>query len=99
MRICLQTFSFQFAEQVLNSKLAIKQEIESVLADSRIDVIQLSRPRVNELLGETFPAKSWERQPAVFDESDDPSAKMDFVKERVGIEVAGHSWKPFTNDV
>lgn len=92
MKIRLQTFSFRFAEQVLNSKLAIKQEIESVLTDPRIDVTQLSRPRFNELLDEAFPAKGWERQPAVFDEPSDPSAKMDFLKERVGIEVEfGHA--------
>ena len=92
MRIRLQTFSFRFAEQVLNSKLAIKQEIESVLTDPRIDVAQLSRPKLNELLDEAFPAKGWERQPAVFDEPGDPSAKMDFLKERVGIEVEfGHA--------
>ena len=92
MKIRLQTFSFRFAEQVLNSKLAIKQEIESVLTNPRIDVTQLSRPRFNELLDEAFPAKGWERQPAVFDEPGDPSAKMDFLKERVGIEVEfGHS--------
>jgi hypothetical protein len=30
MRTRLQTFWFRFAEQVLNSKLAIKQEIETV---------------------------------------------------------------------
>jgi len=92
MRIRLQTFSFRFAEQVLNSKLAIKQEIESVLTDPRIDVAQLSRPKFNDLLDEAFPAKGWERQPAVFDEPGDPSAKMDFLKERVGIEVEfGHA--------
>jgi hypothetical protein len=92
MKIRLQTFSFRFAEQVLNSKLAIKQEIESVLTDPRIDVTQLSRPRFNEVLDEAFPAKGWERQPAVFDEPGDPSAKMDFLKERVGIEVEfGHA--------
>ncbi len=30
MKIRLQKFSFRFAEQVLNSKLALKQEIESI---------------------------------------------------------------------
>ena len=75
-----------------NSKLAIKQEIESVLTDPRINVAQLSRPKFNELLDKAFPAKGWERQPAVFDEPGDPSAKMDFLKERVGIEVEfGHA--------
>jgi len=92
MRVRLRAFSFRFAEQVLNSKLAIKQEIEAVLTDPRIDLSQLSRPRFNEVLDEYFPAKGWERQPAVFDEPGDPSAKMDFLKERVGIEVEfGHA--------
>ncbi len=92
MKLRLQTFSFRFAEQVLNSKLAIKQEIESVLLDPDIDLAVLSRPRFNEILDELFPAKGWERQPAVFDEPGDPSAKMDFLKDRVGMEVEfGHS--------
>ena len=34
----------------------------------------------------------WESQPTVFDEPSDPSAKMDFLKERIGIEVEfGHA--------
>jgi hypothetical protein len=32
-------------------------------------------------------AKGWADQPNVFTEEDDPGAKMDFLKERVGIEV------------
>jgi hypothetical protein len=92
MRIRIQTFSFRFAEQVLNSKLAIKQEIEAVLSNSTVDVAELSRPRFNQILEEAFRARGWETQPAVFDEPGDPSAKMDFLKERVGIEVEfGHA--------
>jgi hypothetical protein len=34
----------------------------------------------------------WESQPPVFNEPNDPSAKMDFLKERIGVEVAfGHA--------
>lgn len=92
MKIRLQTFSFRFAEQVLNSKLAIKQEIESVFADPRIDIRTLSRPGFNKCLDALYLEKGWERQPPVFDEPGDPSAKMDFLKERVGIEVEfGHA--------
>ena len=92
MRIRLQTFSFRFAEQVLNSKLAIKQEIESILLDTSIKLQDLSRPKFNEVLDDLFSAKGWTSQPAVFDETGDPAAKMDFLKERVGIEVEfGHS--------
>jgi len=92
MKISLHTFSYRFAEQVLNSKLIIKQEIENILTNPLIDLSQLSRPNFNKILDEYFPAKGWSRQPAVFDEPGDPTAKMDFLKERVGIEVEfGHA--------
>jgi hypothetical protein len=91
MKLGLQKFSYRFAEQVLNSRLAIKQEIEHILLDPNIDVSELSRPYFNEILRESFQAKGWEDQPAVFDEPSDPSARMDFLKERVGVEVGfGH---------
>lgn len=90
--IRLQKFSYRFAVQVLNSKLALKQEIEDVLMDSSIDIASLSRPHFNEVLKDLFAKKGWESQPSVFDERRDPSAKMDFLKERVGIEVGfGHA--------
>jgi hypothetical protein len=92
MSIRLQTFSYRFAEQVLNSRLSIKQELEDVLLDPSIELSELSRPRFNEVLQELFVAKGWESQPAVFDEPGDPSARLDFLKDRVGVEVEfGHS--------
>lgn len=88
----LQKYSYRFAEQVLNSKLSLKQEIESILTNSSINIASLSRPYFNELLRKLFVAKGWEDQPAVFNEPNDPSAKMDFLKERIGVEVGfGHA--------
>lgn len=88
----LQRYSYRFAEQVLNSKLALKQEIEDILKDPVIDVSSLSRPQFNGILKEEFVSKGWESQPPVFDEPKDPAAKMDFLKERIGIEVGfGHA--------
>lgn len=88
----LQKFSYRFAEQVLNSKLVLKQEIEDVLLDPSSDISSLSRPNFNAILEERFVNKGWESQPSVFDEPKDPNAKMDFLKERIGIEVGvGHS--------
>lgn len=85
-------FSFRFAEEVLNSKLALKQEIEDILGSLKADLTTLSRPYFNELLKDAFRAKGWEDQPLVFNEPGDPAAKMDFVKERIGIEVGfGHA--------
>lgn len=92
MKVRLQTFSFRFAEQVLNSKFNTKQEIEAVLNDKTIDLSNMSRPAFNEKLDLLFVMKGWERQPSVFAETGDPAAKMDFLKDRVGIEVEfGHS--------
>ncbi|MHA2404066.1 MAG: BglII/BstYI family type II restriction endonuclease, partial [Candidatus Kariarchaeaceae archaeon] len=88
----LRRFSYRFAEQVLNSKLALKQEIETILTDSSIDISSLSRPTFNAILEEKFVNQGWQSQPPVFNEPKDPSAKMDFLKERIGIEVGfGHS--------
>ena len=90
--IRLSKFSYRFAEQVLNSKLRLKQEIEAILTDRTIDVSTLSRPKFNEILDRKFVENGWERQPPVFNEPRDPSAKMDFLKERIGIEVGfGHA--------
>ena len=91
MAIRIQSFSFRFAEQVLNSNLPIKHEIESIFADSAIRVPDLSRPNFNAILQKLFLAKGWQDQPLVFEEPGDPSARMDFLKSRVGVEVGfGH---------
>jgi hypothetical protein len=91
-RIRIERFSFRFAEQVLNSKLVIKQEIESILTSDAIDIASLSRPGFNKILREAFVSKGWTDQPHVFGDDDEPGAKMDFLKERVGIEVGfGHA--------
>lgn len=91
-KIRLERFSFRFAEQVLNSKLALKQEVESILTSDAIEIASLSRPAFNKVLREAFVGKGWKDQPHVFGDEDEPGAKMDFLKERVGIEVGfGHA--------
>jgi len=92
MRLRLEKYSYRFAEQVMNSKLAIKQEIEETLTHLSIQIPTLSRPEFNKVLRDIFIGKGWEDQPDVFQGEDEPSAKMDFLKERVGIEVGfGHA--------
>lgn len=88
----LQRFSFRFAEQVLNSKFSLKEEIEAVLSETIPDITKLSRPAFNKLLEDRFVTRGWASQPTVFDDPNDPGAKMDFLKERIGIEVGfGHA--------
>jgi Restriction endonuclease BglII len=90
--IRLERYSYRFAEQVLNAKLSIKQEVETILTDDTIDIASLSRPTFNKVLRESFIAHGWQDQPYVFQDDNDPAAKMDFLKERVGIEVGfGHA--------
>lgn len=92
MPIHLRTFSFRFAEEVLNSKLAHKKNIESILTDKSLSLTELSRPKFNKKLDELFLASEWQRQPPVFNEGDEAFAKMDFLKDRIGIEVEfGHA--------
>ncbi len=92
VKLRVERFSYRFAEQVLNSKLAIKQEVEGLLTESSIDVASLSRPTFNKVLRERFVGKGWQDQPHVFDDEADPAARMDFLKERVGVEVGfGHA--------
>lgn len=91
-RIRLERFSYRFAEQVMNAKLALKQEIEDVLTDASINVESLSRLNFNKVLREGFVAKGWTDQPRVFGDDEEAGAKMDFLKDRVGIEVGfGHA--------
>jgi len=88
----LKRYSHRFAEQVLNSKLALKEEIERTIENLNPEPADLTRPNFNELLRTKFLSLGWKDQPDVFDDKEDPSAKMDFLKERIGIEVGfGHS--------
>jgi hypothetical protein len=88
----LQRYSYRFADQVLNSKLSLKEEIEGVLLGTISDLTTLSRPAFNELLEDRFVTRGWASQPTVLDDPNDPGAKMDFLKERIGIEVGfGHA--------
>lgn len=92
MSLRILKYSYRFAEQVLNSKLSIKQEIEDTLMNSKFDFPLLSRPTFNKILDEKFTHLGWERQPLVFGDHGDPAAKMDFLKDRIGVEVEfGHS--------
>jgi hypothetical protein len=92
MNIRLERFSYRFAEQVLNSKLVLKQEVESILTSREIELATLSRPNFNKVLRNLFVAQGWKDQPHVFSDDADPAAKMDFLKDRIGIEVGfGHA--------
>jgi len=78
-----RTYCYRFAEQVLNSKLELKKEIEEIMRSVKVEPKGFSRPELNKILEVKFTDQAWESQPTVFDEPKDPSAKIDFLKERI----------------
>lgn len=54
MSIRLEKYSYRFAEQVLNSDLRLKNEIEDIIFEAAKDLSVLSRPTFNELLQKKF---------------------------------------------
>lgn len=91
MSVQLRNFSFRFAEQVFNSRLSLKQEINEILLAACNDLSVLGRPDFNKILKNLFVEKNWLSQPRVSPEMNAYS-KFDFVKERVAVEVQfGHA--------
>ena len=85
-------FSYRFAEQVLNSKLAIKNEFEDVIHSLELSGTDLSRPNLNKIFRGKLVELGWSDQPEIFADPKDPAAKLDFLKERTGMEIQfGHS--------
>lgn len=92
MSIRLKKYSYRFAEQVFNGKVALKNELEDILYDATKDLSVLSRPNFNKILDNAFRVHGWQSQPPVFGSEDDAYARFDFLKDRVGVEVQfGHS--------
>jgi len=95
------TYSYRFAEEVLNSHLSIKKELEDIIASVELPFAApdagdkpgagskpLVRPQLNKKFEQEFAKRGWETQFRLFDDSASPMAKIDFMKSRVGVEVA-----------
>ncbi len=92
MSVKLQKYSYRFAEQIFNSKLSLKNEMETIIYSACSDLSALSRPIFNKKLEEEFTKLGWESQASVFPDDVHAYAKLDFLKERVGVEVQfGHA--------
>jgi hypothetical protein len=78
----------------MNSMLALKNEIQGAITAIRIPAEGVSRPQLNEKVEEQLVGMGWKTQPRVAGDKDDLEiqAKLDFLKDRVGVEVEfGHS--------
>jgi hypothetical protein len=83
-----RTWSYRFAEEVLNSKLTLKKEIENIIKSISFSPTEISRPKLNAAFKKAFLSKGWKGEERIFEEPREPLAKIDFIKERVGVEVA-----------
>ena len=92
MSVRLVKYSYRFAEQVFNGRLNLKTEMEDIILEACKDLTVLSRPNLNKILDELFVNRGWQRQAPVFSSGEAAYAKMDFLKERIGVEVQfGHA--------
>ena len=94
MSVQLRSFSFRFAEQVFNSRLQLKQEINEMLLEACKDLSVLGRPAFNRILKDLFVEKNWISQPRVSPEMKAYS-KFDFMKERVAVWPRFFYWNRF----
>ncbi len=88
-----KTFDYRFAEEILSTKYPkIKKEIESIIKSITITPDNSGRKELNAFLKKKFESKGWRSEPRVFKGPKTPLAKLDFIKDRVGVEVAfGHA--------
>lgn len=70
----------------MNSKLDLKREIEEAVQAIELPKQAYSRPALNKVIERTLTEKGWSRQPLVSEE--EIEARLDFQKDRVGVEVA-----------
>ncbi len=83
-----EKYSYRFAEEVLNGKLVTRQELESIIQSIEVPAAEMSRPHLNEAFDKAFVAHGWESQHKVFPTAEGPRLTIDFLKNRVGVEVA-----------
>ena len=95
------SYSYRFAEEVLNSQLSVKKEIDDIITSIKIPSVGPEagdkpgagakpnlRPKLNKMFEDEFSKRGWQSQFRLFDDPGNPMAKIDFMKSRVGVEVA-----------
>jgi hypothetical protein len=95
------TYNYRFAEEVLNSKLNIKREIEEIIENLQFRVGEKGNHDIVQL---EFHKKGWHIEPSIISSQSDKRTKMklDCLKERVGVEIefahhihVYHEWLKF----
>jgi len=64
-------WSYRYAEQILNSRLAFKKEVEDAMAAVSIPSNGFSRPQLNKEIEKQILARGWSKQPLVSGEREE----------------------------
>lgn len=80
-----KTWSYRLAEKILDRR--IRNEIEEIIKSINVPPEGFSRPELNKIFREKFLQAGWKEEPKVAEEKY-IGAKLDYLKERVGVEVA-----------
>lgn len=65
MAVRLKKYSFRFSEELFNSRLAQKAEIEQFYMQRVLDFSKLNRKEFIKILNDLFLEKGWEGQPRI----------------------------------
>lgn len=87
MRLQLQAKSYRDAQGLLGRAPNIVEELERILLNPELDLALLSRSHFNQTLKEAFVASGWQNHPSLFNEPVNPLAKIELVKETIGLEL------------
>ncbi len=91
MQLHIRSHSYRFSEEILNSKIHLKKEIEKSLLDISPDLYKLTRPTINDLIDATLAKTGWVPQAKLFDDDNEGMMRIDYLKDRVQLEVeTGH---------
>ena len=63
-------WSYRYADEILNSKLAPKKEVEDAIRSIQLRPDGLSRPRMNEEIEKQLTTSGWKGQPGVAGDRD-----------------------------
>jgi len=89
-------YNFRFAEEILNSKIALKTEIENILNGLNIDPLGKGERSPHKTIKGAFLDRSWSDEQLISQRS---KMKFDLYKERIGIEIETshiiHTYKDF----
>jgi len=88
--------NFRFAEEILNSKIALKTEIENIINGLKIDPLGKGERSPHKTIKRAFLDRSWSDEQRISKRS---KMRFDLYKERIGMEIETshiiHTYKDF----